>query len=517
MDDLLERRANVTRRLAILAIGVVALGTLAVHIATNGRYGFFRDELYFLMCGQRLAWGYVDQPPFVALMARLGTALFDHSLVGLRMIPAFASAGLVLLTGIFVLRLGGEVAAALLATVAVATAPVLAVGGHLFTMNAFEPLLWTALALTVSALLQREGRSWPAWIGVGVLLGIGLLNKYSVVFWAVGLLAGLLLTRAGRAAFRWRGFLVAAGLAALLTLPNLWWQARHGFPMLELLRNAQLGKNTPFQPVRFLVEQLFQCGPLAAPLWGLGVVATFLSTGRWYAGLGVAYLVTLVVMFLGHAKGYYLAPAYPTLLAFGAVEFETRVRAPVLRFGGPALLLATHAAILPLVVPVLPIDDFIRYQARLGIQPTRDERHEFNALPQHFADQFGWPGLVEAVSRISEQQLRPEERAQAAIYTQNYGEAAALEFLGAGRNLPTVVSGHNQYFLWGIRGSSLDPLIVIGGSVKGLSEDYRSVVEAGRTPSDPYAMPYETNRPIHLCRGRKTDPVRAWPEERHYQ
>jgi hypothetical protein len=512
-----QRRANVTRRRAILAIGVVALSTLAFHVATNARYGFFRDELYFLMCGQRLAWGYVDQPPLVAVMARIGAALFDHSLVGLRTIPALASTGLVVLTGAFVLRLGGGICAALLAAVAVATAPVLAVGGQLFTMNAFEPLFWTALAMTISVLLQREGRSWPAWIGAGVLLGVGLLNKYSVAFWAVGLVAGLVLTRAGRAAFRWRGCLTAAGLAILLALPNFWWQARHGFPMLELLRNGQLQKNAPFEPVRFLVEQLVQCGPLAAPLWGLGLIATFRSTGRWYAALGVAYLVTLLLMFLGHAKGYYLAPAYPTLLAFGAVEFEARVRAPLLRFGAPALLLATNAALLPLAVPVLPVDDFLRYQARLGFQPPREERHEYNALPQHFADQFGWPSLVDTVWRISEQQLGPDERAGAAIYTPNYGEAAALEFLGGDRRLPTVVSGHNQYFLWGIRGSLLDPLIVIGGSIQGLSEDYRSVVEVGRTPSDPHAMPYETNRPIHLCRGRKTDPERSWPAERHYQ
>ena len=167
-------------------------------------------------------------------------------------------------------------------------------------------------------------------------------------------------------------------------------------------------------------------------------------------------------------------------------------------------------------IPVLPVDAVIRYQAALHFTPARDEKHEFNPLPQHLADEFGWPGIVDALAAASAR-LTPEERRTGAIYTFNYGEAAALELLGRGRGLPTVVSGHNQYWVWGLRGSTLDPVLVIGGSVKGLSSDYREVTEVGRTPADPHAMPYESNRPIHLCRGRKTDPVATWPEEKHFE
>jgi hypothetical protein len=162
------------------------------------------------------------------------------------------------------------------------------------------------------------------------------------------------------------------------------------------------------------------------------------------------------------------------------------------------------------------VDTLLRYQAALHFTPARDEKHDFNPLPQHLADQFGWPGIVDALAEASAR-LTPEERRTGAIYTFNYGEAAALELLGRGRGLPTVVSGHNQYWLWGPRGSTLDPLLVIGGSVKGLSNDYREVTEVGRTPADPHAMPYESDRPIHLCRGRRTDPVATWSEEKHFE
>lgn len=516
IDRRAVRHPTVNRRPVAIAVGVLTLATLALHLATNGRYGFFRDELYFLMCGQRLDWGYVDQPPGIALVARLATELAGMSLVGIRVPAALAAAGLVALTSAFAVRLGGGIFAAMLAGLAVAVAPVLATWGHLLTMNAFQPLIWLGLAWTTFALVEGRGRSLARWALLGVLVGVGANFKYDVVFWLAGLVLGVLATHAGRRALRWDGLGLAVLLAAVLVAPNLLWQARHGVPMLELLRNGQLHKNTPFEPGSFLLQQLLLIGPLSTPVWLLGLLSGLTRRDRPTAVLSLTFLAASALMFLGKGKAYYLAPAYPTLLALGAVELEARIRRPTLRWATAAVVTLGGAVLLPLFIPVLSVDALLRYQAALHFTPPRDEQHAFNPLPQHLADEFGWPGIVDAVAAASAR-LTPEERRTGAVYTFNYGEAAALEFLGRDRGLPTVVSGHNQYWMWGPRGSRLDPLLVIGGSVKGLSQDYGEVTEVGRTPADPHAMPYESDRPIHLCRGRRTDPVATWPEEKHFE
>lgn len=519
MPEITGRAARpppVNRRPVALVVGLLALATFALHLATNGQYGFFRDELYFLMCGQRLDWGYVDQPPGIALVARLATELAGMSLVGIRMPPALVAAGLVALSAAFAVRLGGGVFAAVLAGLSVAVAPVLSIWGHLLTMNSFQPLVWLGVAWTAFALVEGEGRGLARWVLLGVLLGVGANFKYDVAFWLAGVLGAVVLTREGRRALRWDGIGLAVLVAAVLVAPNLLWQVRHGLPMLELLRNGQLRKNTPFEPGSFLLQQLLLMGPLAAPVWLLGLFSGLTRRDRPTRVLSLAFLGTLALMFVGKAKAYYLAPAYPTLLALGAVELEARIRRPVLRWATAIGVTAAGLAVLPLSIPVLPVDTLIRYQAALHFTPPRDEQHAFNPLPQHLADEFGWPGIVQALATASGR-LSPEERRTGAIYTFNYGEAAALEFLGRDRGLPTVVSGHNQYWVWGSRGSMLDPLLVIGGSAKGLSQDYQEVTEVGRTPVDPHAMPYESDRPIFLCRGRRTDPVATWPEEKHFE
>jgi len=235
----------------------LALLTLALHLCILGRYGWFRDELYFLACGRHLAWGYVDQPPLIALVSRVAYALSFGSLVLYRLPAAVAHAGLVYLAGRFAGRLGGG---AVLACVAVAFAPIYAVDGHLLTMNAFEPLLYLAVCALVLQLLR--GGDARLWLGVGALTGLGILNKHSFALHAGCLLLALLLTPQRRAlASRW--FAAGVALSALMVLPHAVWQARAGFPMLELLA-AQKWKNAPWTPREFLVQQLLQLNPLAA-------------------------------------------------------------------------------------------------------------------------------------------------------------------------------------------------------------------------------------------------------------
>lgn len=241
---------------------VLALLTLAFQLALAGRYGFFRDELYFLACGQHLAWGYVDQPPLIAVAARLSQALFGTWLPGIRLLPALCAAGLVLLVARMAAHLGGGRWAAALAGIGAALGPQLVFAGHTLTMNAFEPLLWTAMAFAVLHVV--EGGSPRLWLLAGGLAGVGMLNKHSAVFWIGALVAGLLVTRHRRLLWsRW--FAAGAALAALVALPHLLWQVANGFPILELLRNGQLRKNAPCRALHLGLPATERNQPAALP------------------------------------------------------------------------------------------------------------------------------------------------------------------------------------------------------------------------------------------------------------
>lgn len=497
------------------AVWGVALATLALHLATNGRYGFFRDELYFIACGQQLAWGYVDQPPLIALVARISSALASDWVAAFRLPAALAHAALVLLTARLAMALGGGRAAALLSAMAVAGAPVLMVGGHLLTMNSFEPLFWTGAALLVVRLVQEPGSPLWRWLLLGGVVGVGMLNKYSLSFWVLALVVGLLATPQRRVLRCW-GLLAATGLALVLVLPNLEWQWSRDFPMLELLRAGQAGKNAPFHAGGFLGQQLLMLGPAAAPLWlaGLGALLAWRPL-RPYRGLGFAFLAALGLMLLLKAKAYYLAPAYPLLLAAGGTFAEAMLPRPA-RVAALAVLALSGLAFAPLVIPIVPVDAHLRYQAALGVQPPREENHQFNPLAQHLADQFGWPELVDAVVAAVES-LSPEDRAKAAIFVQNYGEAGALQWLGRKRGLPPVLSGHNNYFLWGPQGRTGEVLLVVGEEDESeLRELCSEVTLVGRVPRVEHAMPYEQALPIHLCRDLQLPLGDLWPQVKSY-
>ncbi|HEY5677903.1 MAG TPA: glycosyltransferase family 39 protein [Myxococcales bacterium] len=472
----------------------LALLTVALHLVILGRYGWFRDELYFLACGRRLAWGYVDQPPLIALVSRTAYALSFGSLTLYRLPAALAHGGLVYLAGRFAERLGGG---AVLACLAVAFAPVYAVDGHLLTMNAFEPLLYLA-ACTLLLLLLRGGDA-RLWLGVGALTGLGILNKHSFVLHAGCLLLALLLTP-GRRALASRWFAGGVLVAALLVLPHAIWQVRAGFPMLELLA-AQKWKNAPWTPQEFVVQQLLQLNPLAA-LAGLAGLRLLFREAR---PLALAFLLQLALFAALKGKSYYVAADWVPLIAAAGPALR-RLQLPA-----AALLAATDAALLPIALPILPPAALARYQLALGIAPQKMENLDYGALPQHLADMFGCQELHDAVAEAA-QQLAPGERA--AVYTQNYGEAGALELFGSA-GLP-VISGHNNYFLWGApRG--LTALLIVGGRLSSHLEAFEECHEAARERISPWAMPYEQGRPIWICRRPRAPLEVLWPRVKHYQ
>jgi hypothetical protein len=360
------------------------------------------------------------------------------------------------------------------------------------------------------------------WLLFGLLAGIGLQNKHSMLVFGFGIFAALLFTPERRHLAKpwiWAG----GALAALIFLPNVLWQARHGWPTLEFMHNAQAYKNVSLSPLEFFAEQILGMHPFALPVWLAGLGWLLLSRrGRPFRLFGWAFLVVFAVLITQDSKPYYLSPIFPILLAAGGVALESGIRrlpAGAPRTATASLLLAIlflgGAALAPFTLPVLPVESFVRYVKVLGLEGAgSSERHEMGALPQHFADMHGWDALVAEVARVVAT-LPPEERAEARIFAQNYGAAGALSLLGRRYGLPPVLSGHNSYFLWGTGGWDGDVLVLLGGDWEDNQQVCRELQKVGEVRCG-HCMPFEDRNPVYVCRGLKKPFAEIWPDVKKY-
>jgi hypothetical protein len=498
-----------------MIVACLAVANLALHLYAGHRYGYFRDELYYIACGKHLDWGYVDQPPMIALITRATRLFLGDSLVVLRLVPALATSGLILVTGSLARELSGGRFAQGLAALSVLIAPVYLAMGGLLTMNAFEPLIWMGCIYVVLAAIRRNQPSLLIWFGL--LAGVGLETKYSMLAFGLGLAGALLLTPARRL-FASPWMWAAGGVALLLLLPNLLWNIHRHFPFVELMHNIQAsGRDIHPGPIEFVLQQVLLIGPLSLPVWVAGLWFCFFSGEGRYRLIGWTFAIVFLVFFVLHGKNYYLAPAYPMLFAAGGVALERAFSRPRLGWLKPAysaLLLVGGVAFLPLVVPVLPVEAFLKYQDAMPVKaPAAEKSHLGAALPQHFADQFGWSEMVAAVGGIYNG-LSPDEQPRTAIFCSNYGEAAAIDFFGARYGLPEAISGHQNYFYWGPRGYTGEIVIVLGGNLKELTANFNSV-ERVADLNNPYAMTFE-NHPIYVCRGIKQNLQEMWPRLKNW-
>jgi len=346
-------------------------------------------------------------------------------------------------------------------------------------------------------------------------------NKYSIVFFAAALPAGLLLTRQRRLLFTpW--ILVGGALALLIFSPNLIWNIQHHWPFLELMRNIRAtGKDVILSPGMYLVQQVLMLNPVSFPFWFGGLLFYFFSRdAKNYRNFGWTFVITILVFMITHGKDYYSAPAYVMLFAAGGVATESLISArpklrTVLRPACFIWLALGVVPLLPLVLPVLPIETFLRYQSHLPFEVPKTERSFIGeTLPQYYADEIPWPGLVAATARVYHS-LTPEEQQRAAIFGSNYGQAAAIDFFGPQYGLPKAISGHQNYFLWGPRQYTGDIVILLGAKESEQREQFESVTVAA-TLDNPYAYRYE-NRPILLCRGLKWNLQSGWSKVKNWR
>ena len=478
---------------------LLALARILLHALTNGQYGFHRDELATIDDARHLAWGYVAYPPLTPFLARLALESFGPSPVGLRLLSSLAQAAAMVLAGLMARELGGGRWAQVVAALATAIAPISLIQGAMLQYVSFDYLWWVTVAYCVIRLLRSEDPRW--WLGIGAAVGLGMLTRYTMAFCVAGLAAGVFLTRARRyllSPWPWGG----AAVALLIALPNLAWQAQHGFVSLEFLRAIHARDVASGRSQGYLVEQLFVAtNPFTIPLWVAGLWFYLASRGgRRFRPLGWMYVVPFLLFLIAQGRSYYLGPAYPMLLAAGAVVAERRVAALTaaparLARGLAAVALETGAVVGgALMLPIAPINS-----------PLWDVT---SAVHDNFVEQIGWPELVETVAAIHAA-LPVEQRARTAILTGNYGEAGAVNLYGRSHGLPEAISGVNSYWPRGYGEPPPETLIVLGFRREAAERLFESCRPAGRVANRHGIQNEETrNHPdIFLCGG----PRRPWP------
>ncbi|HTW34489.1 MAG TPA: glycosyltransferase family 39 protein [Rhizomicrobium sp.] len=507
-----ERYLSLRNPSAVLA-GI----TLLIHLIFNSfnkSYGVFSDELYFIVCGQHPALGYVDQPPLVPLIAGLSHALFGTALLPLRLASALAMTATVALTAELARRLGGGRFAQWLSGLSVLFAGVFLVDGLLLTTDMLQPLTWLGCSWCLVRLAQTKDERW--WLAFGAIAGVSLTSKYLIVFYAAGLAVGIVATPLRRSLVRpW--LYVGAVIALAFAAPSIYWQAEHGWPFLEVGAAGANAKNLVLSPLGFLGQQILFVGPVSALIWLAGLwrwsVKPSMPELRVFP---IAYAVMVILFYGLHGKSYYLAPIYPVLLAGGAAAIESWLAWPPLRWFAIAAVAGVGALMAPLALPVLPPEEYGLYARALGIPvgASATERGKQALLPLHLAGMIGWREMAAKVSAVYNA-LPPAERAKAVFYGRDYGEAAALDVYGPAFHGPPAIAGHNNFFLWGPKGFDGTVVIVLGTDVRPLMDNYRSITIAGRIDT-PYAQVFETNVPIYVLRGPRVPLTVLWPKLKFY-
>jgi len=490
----------------------IAAVTALLHLAVANRYGYFRNELYFIDCGRHPAFGYVDQPPLIPLLAAV-TQAFGHSLWLLRLPAVVAMVALVPVTAAFARLFSQRTAVVVTAALAAALSPAFAAMTATLTTTTFEPLAWTGCAYFIARYIVKRDANSLLW--AAVVAGLAMEAKYGIMMWLAGLFLGLLLFH--RDVLLTKTLWVAVALGALIAAPSLVWQAGHHWPFLALIAHHHtIGFDLTGNPLVFEIGQILANNLVLAPLWIAGVIAPFvikeLKPARF---LAVGFVVATIIDIASRGKDYYLFGAYPVMFALGAGLLSPRIPRWTVALW-MALAAAQFAIALPVVLPVMRPQRLAFLLNHSHLRPRPDETAAIGApLTQMFSDEMGWEELEKQVA-AAYNALPEQDRQKAAIFASSYGEAAAIDFFGRADGLPPVIGGGNQYYVWGPRGADGSVMVVVNGDPDHWRLACNDLQIAGRF-GVPLAMPYERDRPILVCRGLRRNLQQAWPDFRRYE
>ncbi len=498
---------------------LLALFKLLLHLATNiwGGYGYFRDELYYIACSNHPDIGYVDHPPLSIYVLVASRWVMGDSIFALRFLPAVAGAATVFITGLIARELGGGRYAQALAAIASIVSLMNLGVGTVYSMNSYDILLWTLGAYFIVRLLNTGNPKY--WLSIGLVVGLGMLNKTGVLWFAFGILAAFLLTP-HRSWFKSKWPWLAGLIAIVLFLPYVVWNLVHDFAHLEFVRNAVSGKYSGLSLLTFVSGQVLVQSPITLPLWLSGLFFFLISReGKNVRLLGYIYAAVFLILLINlHSKAEYLSPAYGMIFAGGAVMFELLFSRRSLSWLKPVSVITVLVGglfLAPLTLPILPVETYIRYADFLAVKPHTSERQELAELPQFYADMFGWESKVAAVAEVF-QRLSVEEKSKAAIFADNYGRCGAIDFFGRKYHLPQSIGPHNNYWIWGPREYTGEIVVYLGGELDDHRESFEEVEVAGMVACD-YCMPYENDLTIYVCRNLTVPLDELWPRIKHYQ
>lgn len=504
----------------------IALAAIVVHLAFNHRFGYYRDELYFIACAHHLAWGYVDQPPLAPFVVWL-TAPVGYALWAIRLLPALLSGVTVLLACAIARELRGNAFAQTLAGLTVALAPGLVGMGYALSTELLSPAAWSALIYLAIVLVKTENRR--LYLAMALVVAIGMYAKYSIAACALALAVGLAVTGKARLLAS-RDLAIGVALVVVALLPNAIWQIAHGLPMLGVIHGDRLNRhalangvadesaNLALNAGYFVVTQLAYQNPLYVGIWIAGLVA--LARGRdeapfRFVAVGYALLVAVVVVTVG--RGYYTEGFYPALFAAGSVAIERffAQRSAWWRRATVAGVAVAGTVFVPLALPVLALPAYMRYEVAIGLSRPTPPHGVYHLINPLYADQLGWKTMTQTVAHAY-WALPASVRPDTAIFADRYAYAGALDFYGPGFGLPPVISPNNQYYLWGTRGYSGRSVLAVGATDYPLLMRWFGRVEQVAVYRNDYRWILEGPLPIYLCT-RPRAPLRVmWPSFKYY-
>ncbi|RPI16768.1 MAG: phospholipid carrier-dependent glycosyltransferase [Ignavibacteriae bacterium] len=505
---------NIKHLESINIISILGLVYIAVQLISGLNYPIFRDEFYYIACANHPAIGYVDQPPFCALILMVWKAIFGDSLISLRVLPALSGALLMLVTALITAEMGGKKYAQILAAVCTMVAPGYLVMNGFYSMNSFDLLFW-ALLFYVLIRIINAGNS-KLWLWFGLIAGIGLMNKISVMFLIAGLAPALLLVPE-RKHFKDKHLWTGGLIALVIFTPYIIWNLTHDLPTIEFTRNASGFKNAEIPITAFIFSQILEMNPFIAIVWLTGLITLFTSKGlKKYRVFAFAYIIIFLIFAFQNGKPYYLFPYYPVLISAGAVSIVnfSNQRLTWLKHVITAVVVIAGIFFSPIAIPILQPEGVIAFQKTLGINLSAGEKGKQALLPQHFADRFGWEEMVEKVAKAYNS-LSDSDKVNTAIFAQNYGEAGAIDYYGKKYGLPKAVSGHNNYWLWGYGNENVSNFIILGGDINDHSPEFEEVKLAD-VHTHKYAMPYESDLNIFIAKGLKKPIKEIWPRVKEY-
>jgi len=486
----MKKHLPILLTLALVKFGIQLLG--------NRNYGFHRDELLHLSVSEHLAWGYFEFPPFIAFMGKLSYWLFDYSLLGIRLFPTLAGVAILVLCGLMAKEMGGKPKAVFLAGVCVLAFLPFYRNHTLFQPVAFDQLFWTLGFYFFIKYINSQHRKFL--LLMGITLGLGLLNKYTMLVLAFGLFIGLLFYQNGKL-FKNKWLYISAFVGLLILLPNILWQAQHDFPLVRHLRALNDNQLEAIGTWAFLLDQV-EMAPTFIMFFCGCVGLFFVRALRSYRSIGIAALVIFSSLWVLKSKTYYVFALYPVVFAAAAVTVAFLLRKrPALVYVVAASVFLPMVFFIPNLTPILPIEKFVNYA---GLE----EKNGRVELTGDYADMFGWEEQAKLVDSVY-QSLLPKERNNCVLWAENYGEAGALKILGKQYGLPNPISRHGSFWSWGYGNKDAEVWISLGNETPSVEQVFEEV-ELVKMITHKYAIDEENGIPLYICRKPKVDISQWW-------